>query len=89
MFSSFDLNAFLKHGFFLQLDPNRYVVAWGRFESAEQTPQDRCSLYAPDFYLNQNTDFLIPEHWCFVDQYTFVECLLKYKTAASSVATVS
>ena len=54
--------AFLQHGFFLQWDNQRDLIAWGASSRAASPQVGEISCYIPDFYMEDDKPWCIFEH---------------------------
>lgn len=70
-----DMQEFLSSGFIFGLRSGRTVIGWGEFKKS-QTPEGACSVYAPDFYLEDPKPWLIPPRFAVVDRKLFATHVL-------------
>ncbi|RYZ63618.1 MAG: hypothetical protein EOP05_23260, partial [Proteobacteria bacterium] len=70
-----DAHELLSSGFIFGLRSGRTVIGWGEFKKS-QTPEGACSVYAPDFYLEDPKPWLIPPKFAVVDREFFATHVL-------------
>ena len=77
-FDSAALQVFLKSGWMLALDAQRFLVGWGEWSQSKEpsTEPGQCSLFAPDFYLEASEPWRSTHSWDLVDRHRFVSLVL-------------
>lgn len=82
-FSENDTTEFLRSGFIFGLSDRRLVIGWGELKKSQGpslNPDSPCSVYAPDFYLEDKTPWMIPSKFALVTREFFATHVLPKMT---------
>ncbi len=78
-FSETDAAEFLRSGFIFGLSDGRYAIGWGELKKSQDSAngvERSCSVYAPDFYLEDKSPWFIPSQFALVNREFFATHVL-------------
>ncbi len=66
---------FLSSGIWFRKQPNLNFIGWGTFIWKDRHDENKPSFYCPDFYLENQTPWLVPEHFAIISDDQFLRFL--------------